>query len=98
MKIALDRQTTEVHISKNATNVDFNRCFWNSTFLTDFITDGDVRDFMELVCKFINKYSDEVKIFDNGTEARVIADSRTGKYSFTIELKEKTDLKEAEIT
>lgn len=42
MKIVLDKQTTEVHISKNATNVDFNRCFWNATFITDFKTDGNI--------------------------------------------------------
>lgn len=98
MKIVLDRQTTEVHIKKNAINVDFNRCFWNATFLTDYNADGDVKHFMELVCKFLNTYSDEVKVFDTGTEVRVIADSRTGKYAFTIELKEQTTLKEVEIT
>ena len=30
MKIVLDRQTTEVHIKKNAINVDFNRCYLSS--------------------------------------------------------------------
>ncbi|MDE6678934.1 MAG: hypothetical protein K2K02_07820 [Ruminococcus sp.] len=98
MKIVLDRQTTEVHIKKNVTNVDFSRCFWNVTFLTDFNTDGNVNDFMKLVCKFLNEYSDAIKVFDTGTEVRVVADSRTGKYSFTVELKEKTTLTEAEIT
>ena len=97
MKIVLDRQTTEVHIKKNATTADLNKCFWNVTFLTDFNTDGNASDFMKLVCKFLNEYSDEVKVCDIGTEVRVIADSRTGKYSFTVELKEKTDLKEVEI-
>ena len=97
MKIVLDRQVTEVHIKKNVTNVDFNRCCWNATFLTDFTTDGNASDFMKLVCQFLNTYSDEVKVFDTGT-VRVVADSRTGKYSFVIELKEMTNLKEAEIT
>ena len=97
MKIVLDRQVTEVHISKNATKADFNKCFWNATFLTDYTTDGNASEFMELVCKFLNTYSDEVKIFDTGTDARIVADSRTGKYSFTIELKEQTSLTEAEI-
>ncbi len=97
MKIILDKQTTEVHIKKNATNVDFNRCFWNATFITDFKTDSDVREFMRLVCKFLNDCSDRVKVGDTATTARIVADSRTGCFSFSIELIEMTTLTTIEV-
>lgn len=97
MKIVLDRQTTEVSIQKNAENVDLTKYYWNATFTTDFKTDGDVREFMKLICKFLNDYSNKVKIGDKATTARVVADSRTGNFSFSIELMEITDLKMAEV-
>lgn len=97
MKIVLDRQKTEVSIQKNAENVDLTKYYWNAVFTTDFKTDGDMREFMKLVCKFLNEYSDRVKISDKATNASVIADSRTGNFSFSIELIEMTKLKMAEI-
>lgn len=42
-----------------------------------------VNEFMRLVCKFLNDCSDKVKTGDKATNARVIADSRTGYFSFT---------------
>lgn len=96
MKIVLDRQTTEVYISKNAETVD-NKYYWNATFTTDFKADGDVKQFMKLVCKFLNDCSDRVKVGDKGTTVRIIADSRTGYFSFSVELIEMTTLKMAEI-
>lgn len=97
MKIVLDRQTTEVSVPKNAENIDLTKYYWNAVFTTDFKTDGDVREFMRLVCKFLNDYSDSVKIGDKATNVRVFADSRTENFSFSIELIEMTDLKMAEI-
>lgn len=96
MKIVLDRQTTEVYISKNAETVD-SKYYWNATFTTDFKVDGDVKEFMKLVCKFLNDCSDRVKVGDKGTSTRIIADSRTGYFSFSVELIEMTTLKMAEI-
>lgn len=49
MKIVLDRQTTEVSIQKNATNVDVTKYCWNAVFNTDFKTDGDIKEFMRLM-------------------------------------------------
>lgn len=97
MKIVLDRQTTEVSVQKNAENVDLTKYYWNATFTTDFKTDGDVREFVRLVCKFLNDYSDRIKIGDKPTNVRVVADSRIGNFSFTVELIKMTDLKMAEI-
>lgn len=97
MKIVLDRQTTEVSVQKNIENIDLTKYYWNAVFTTDFNIDGNVREFMRLVCKFLNDYSDRVKIGDKATNARLIADSRTGNFSFTIELIEMTDLKMAEV-
>ncbi|MDE6679154.1 MAG: hypothetical protein K2K02_08950 [Ruminococcus sp.] len=97
MKIALDKQTTEVHIKKNATNVDFNRCFWNATFITDFKTDGNIREFTRLLCTFLNDCSDRVKVGDTATTARIVADSRTGCFSFSLELIEMTTLTTIEV-
>lgn len=96
MKIVLDRQTTEVYISKNAETVD-NKYYWNVTFTTDFKVDGDVKAFMKLVCRFLNDYSDRVKVGDKGTAVKIIADSRTGYFSFSVELIEMTSLKMTEI-
>lgn len=96
MKVILDRQTTEVYISKNAENID-TKYYWNATFTTDFKADGDVKKFMRLVCKFLNDYSDRVKVGEKGTAFKMIADSRTGYFSFSVELIEMTDLKMAEI-
>ena len=67
-------------------------------FNTDFTIDGDVREFMRLVCKFLNDYSDRVKTGDKATTTRIVADSRTGYFSFTVELIAMTDLKMTEIT
>lgn len=96
MKIVLDRQTTEVYISKNAETVD-SKCYWNATFTTDFNSDGDVKQFIRLVCKFLNDCSDRVKVGDKGTAVKIIADSRTGYFSFSVELIEMTALKMIEI-
>lgn len=96
MKIVLDRQTTEVYISKNAETVD-NKYYWNATFTTDFKTDGNVKEFMKLVCKFLNDCSDRVKVGDKGMTVKIIADSRTGYFSFSVELIEMTTLKMTEI-
>lgn len=97
MKIVLDRQTTEISIQKNAESADIANYYWNATFTTDFKTDGNVREFIRLVCKFLNDYSDRVKTGDKATNARVVADSRTGYFSFTIELIEMTDLTMVEV-
>lgn len=96
MKIVLDRQTTEVYIGKNAKTVD-NKYYWNATFTTDFEADGDVQQFIKLICKFLNDCSDKVKVGDKGTAVKIIADSRTGYFSFSIELIEMTALKMIEI-
>lgn len=97
MKIILDRQTTEVSVPKNATNIDLTNYFWSATFNTDFKTDGKVNEFIRLVCKFLNDYSDRVKTGDKATNARIVADSRTGYFSFTVELMEMTDLTMVEV-
>lgn len=97
MKIALDRQTTEVYINKNAENIDCAKCYWNATFNTNFKIDGNVRDFTRLVCKFLNEHSDKVKVGDKPATARIIADSRTGYFSFSLELVEMTDLTMIEV-
>lgn len=94
MKIVLDRQTTAISIQKNAENVDLTNYFWNAVFTTDFKIDGDVRVFMKLICKFLK--CPDIKVADR-TEVRLVADSRTGYFSFTIELKEMTTLTMAEI-
>ena len=98
MKIALDRQTTEISVPKNATNIDLTKYYWNAVFNTDFTIDGDIKEFMRLVCKFLNDCSDRVKIGDKSTNARIVANSRTGYFSFTVELIAMTDLKTAEVT
>lgn len=97
MKIILDRQTTEISVPKNAENIDLTKYYWNAVFTTDFKTDDNVREFIRLVCKFLNDYSNRVKIGDKATNARIVADSRNGNFSFSIELIEMTTLKMAEI-
>ena len=97
MKIVLDRQATEISVPKNATNIDLTKYFWSATFNTDFKTDGNVREFIRLVCKFLNDYSDRVKTGDKATNARIVADSRTGCFSFSLELIEMTDLTMVEV-
>lgn len=97
MKIILDRQTTEISVPKNATNIDLTKYYWNAVFTTDFKTDGNVREFIRLVCKFLNDYFDSVKTGDKATNARIVADSRTGYFSFTVELIEMTDLTMVEV-
>lgn len=97
MKIVLDRQTTEISIKKNAESADIANYYWNATFTTDFKADGNVQEFTRLVCAFLNNYSDRIKTGDKATNARIIADSRTENFSFTIELIEMTDLKMVEI-
>lgn len=97
MKIVLDRQTTEISIKKNAESADIANYYWNATFTTDFKADGNVKEFVRLVCKFLRDYSDKVKIGDKATNARIIADSRTGNFSFSLELTEMTILKMAEV-
>jgi hypothetical protein len=97
MKIILDRQTTEISVPKNAENIDLTKYYWNATFTTNFKADGNAKEFTRLVCKFLNDYSDRIKTGDKATNARIIADSRTGYFSFSVELIEMTALKMAEI-
>lgn len=97
MKIVLDRQTTEISVPKNATNVDVVKNDWVATFITDFKTDGNIREFTRLICTFLNDCSDRVKVGDKPATARIVADSRTGCFSFTVELMTMTDLTTVEI-
>ena len=97
VKIVLDRQTTEISVPKNAKNIDLTKYYWNAVFNTDFKTDGDIREFTRLVCKFLNDCSDRVKVGDTATTARIVADSRTGCFSFSLELIEMTTLTTIEV-
>lgn len=97
MKIILDRQTTEISVPKNAENIDLTKYYWTATFATDFKADGKTKEFTRLVCKFLNDYSDRVKTGDKATNVRIVADSRTGNFSFSLELIEMTTLRMAEV-